>query len=482
MKRDRTKIVCTLSGKLAEEEILSDMIIKGMDVARLNFSHADYESAKEIIDLLKKIRKRLNTPVGIMLDTKGPESRVYGLKKPVELKRGDKITVESYDGDENLEKIKTNRPRHLYTNLPGLEDLVEKGNKVLLSDGMIEGCVSQIMGKRIEIEILNKGKLRSKAHLNIPGIDYPLPFMSKKDADDIKFAVDQDLDYIALSFVRSAEDIFQVKDLIYETNPNSEINLISKIEHRRAIENLDELIDHSDGIMVARGDLGVELEIEDVPIMQKKIIQDCYRAGKSVIVATQMLESMMEHRLPSRAEVSDVANACFDLASAVMLSGETAIGKYPLLVVETMQKIIAKVEDSFAYEDFLKTQLEQIDPTDLTSVLTYSAVASAYRCNAKVLIVFTRTGYSARMIARLRPKLPLHAITLAEKVYNQLAIAWGVIPHLIEDNPDFEVLIKRAMLLLKREDLIETGDNVVIVAGVPLGIHGKTNMIRIETV
>lgn len=481
MKRDRTKIVCTLSDKLATESMLSDMVIKGMDVARLNFSHATYDSARKMIALIKKVREGLNTPLGIMLDTKGPESRIYGIKEAFPVKPGDILTVESWPG-KDYEKAGTNRIHHFYTNLPDVQELVNIKDKVLLADGMIECRVNEITGKMVNLEVLNTGKVKNKAHLSIPGIDYPLPFMSDKDADDIRFAVENDLDFIALSFVRNAEDIFTVRDLIYETDPDSRINLISKIEHRGAIHNLDDIIRHSDGIMVARGDLGVELEIEEIPIMQKKIINDCYTAGKSVIVATQMLESMIDHRLPTRAEVSDVANACFDLASAVMLSGETAIGKYPLLVVETMQKIIQKVEDSYEYEDFLETQLDKIDPTDLTSVLTYSAVASAYRCNARALVVFSRTGYSARMVARLRPKIPIHAVTLDEKVYNQLSIAWGVLPHLIEDDTDFEVLVKRALSLLKREELVESGDNVVIVAGVPLGIHGKTNMIRIESV
>ncbi len=481
MKRDKTKIICTLSMNQSDETILTDMILKGMDVARLNFSHASYDDAEHLIKLLKKIRDKLRMPVAIMLDTKGPECRIYGIDKPLTVETGDHIIVESHP-PENIENYRTSAPNHFVTNLPFFHTLVKEGDRVLLADGQVECRVHEISGEKVFLEAKNKGGLRNKAHLNVPGLDYPMPFLSDKDIKDIQFAVAQDLDFIALSFVRDSDDLFKVRDVIYDADPDSQIQLISKIEHRKAIDNLDELIHHSDGIMVARGDLGVELDIEEVPIMQKKIIRDCYLAGKPVIVATQMLESMIDHRIPTRAEVSDVANACFDLASAVMLSGETAIGKYPLLVVETMQRIIEKVEDSYGYEDFLKTQLDTIRAKDLTGILTVAAVSTAYRTKAKALVVFTKTGYSARMLSRLRPGLPLYAVTLDEKVYNQLAISWGVTPVMIEDDPDFEILVKRAISELRRESLVERDDNLVIVASVPLGLHGRTNMIRVEIV
>jgi len=481
MRSDKTKIICTLSKSMVNESLLSEMMLMGMDVSRINFSHSSFDDALEIIALLRRLRKELRTPHAIMLDTKGPEVRLYGRNAKTEVKSGDLLTLTSYTGGD-IEDIIPANDRTFNTNLPNLEKIVSVGDKILISDGMIVCNVSEISGKRVVIEVKNQGSFRSKAHLNIPGKDYKLKFLSNKDAEDISFAVRENLEYIALSFVSRAEDIFQVKNLIYDIDPNSKIKLISKIENKTAIDNLDEIIRHSDGIMVARGDLGVELDIEEVPVIQKKIVRDCYMASKPVIVATQMLESMIDHRLPTRAEVSDVANACFDLTSAIMLSGETAIGKYPLLVVETMEKIVRSVERSFHYEDFLKFHTDYVDSSDLANVITYSAVTTAYKCKAKSLVVFTKSGHSAQVISRLRPGLPIYAIVLDEMVYNQLALNWGVFPYLIEDNQDFEVLIKRALTLLKRDNLLNSGDTVVIIAGVPLGIHGKTNMLRVETV
>ncbi len=474
----KTKIVCTLSSTM-EMEKLEELVSAGMDVARLNFSHMNEKDGTKIVKMLKDIRKKNNTPLAIMLDTKGPEVRIYGHSETIHVKEGDELTIESYTKPDLFEQ-KIDDEKMFFTNLPNIGKITKIDSKVLLMDGFIEGRIIEKTEDSIKISLKNGGELRSKAHLSIPNLDYPLPFISEKDKNDIRFAVKNKLEYIALSFVRTKKDIFEVKNIIMDTDIHSNLRIISKIEHKKAIDNLKEIIHYSDGIMVARGDLGVELDIEDVPIVQKKIIKECYLAGKPVITATQMLESMISNRVPTRAEASDVANACYDLTSAVMLSGETAIGKYPSLVIKTMNNILLKVERNFDYENSFHIRRVSKANFDMTSIICFNAISTAYQTKASAILVFTKSGYTARMISKLRAGLKIHAFTTELTSYHQLAMNWGIQPHLLEEQNDFETLLKYSLDKCMEEKILAAGDIVVIVAGLPLGKSGTTNSIRVE--
>ncbi|MDD3052472.1 MAG: pyruvate kinase [Candidatus Cloacimonetes bacterium] len=474
----KTKIVCTLSNERTDEKLMRELIKSGMNVIRMNFSHMSKSAADEIIKNVVKLRNELKTPIAIMLDTKGPEVRIYGYDKPVVLKKDDLITIQSYNEDDIETKV-TEKEKYFYTNLANIGKYTKQGSKILLMDGYIEGKIVEKENDRIIVDIKNGGEIRLRAHLSIPNIDYPVQFLSPKDIEDITYAVNNELDYIALSFVRSAEDISKVKNLIRGIKEDSDIKLIAKLENKQAVNNIDDIIHHSHGIMVARGDLGVEIDLEDVPVIQKKIIEKCYTNGKVVITATQMLESMIENPVPTRAEASDVANACYDMTSAVMLSGETAIGKFPALVVATMQRIIKKAEDNIEYNAIFKLRTDEFQNRDLTSVISYNAIATAYQCQATSIIAFTKSGFTARMISKFRPGLPIIAFTFDKKVYNQLAMNWGVYPFMLKENEDFETMLSEGMEFCLNNNLVKRGDLSVVVAGLPLGGTGRTNNIRI---
>ncbi len=479
-KGAKTKIVCTVNPNTADRVFLEKLIDQGMDVVRLNFSHMDPEDGEGVIDLVRAIRDERSIPIAIMLDTKGPEVRVFGYPESIELNSGDVLEISSFAGP-NIEDFVSESPRHLYTNLANIGELAKGFKKALLMDGYIEAEIVEASAETIKIQLSNSGNLRPRAHLTVPGMDYPLPFLSEKDIRDIRFAAQKGLEYIALSFVRSAEDLFKVRNLIRDVKEDSQIRLIAKIESKQAINQLDEIVRYADGIMVARGDLGVELALEEVPVIQKKIIEKCYQSGKPVITATQMLESMIHNRVPTRAEASDVANACYDLTSAVMLSGETAIGKYPDLVVQTMERIIRKVEEHYDYSVNFYHRRDEGRDNDLTTIICYNAVTTAYQCQAGAIICFTKSGYSARQISRLRPGLPIYAFTPDHNVYHQLALNWGVFPYYVQEVDDFEMMLKNALLQCVKDGLVKRNELVVIVAGLPLGVRGRTNMIRVET-
>ncbi len=480
--RKRTKIVCTIGPACKDERVLRGMIENGMNVARLNFSHMEREEADRIIALLKNLRSKLHIPLAIMLDTKGPEVRLYGYREPVPLSQNDIITIKSYEKPD-LHSKETGNKFHFYTNLPSAGSLCRIGSRVLLMDGFIEGEIIDKNETCVKVRIRNSGLLRTKAHFAIPGTEYPLPFLSEKDREDIIFAAEKGLEYIALSFVGSANNIFTVRNLIHDRFPGSAIQLIAKIENKAAIDHLDEIISHADGIMVARGDLGVELDMAEVPVMQKRIIEKSYLRGKPVITATQMLESMINNPIPTRAEASDVANACYDLTSAVMLSGETAVGSFPELVVKTMSRIIEKAEEGIDYNKIFRLRRESdFSEADLTSIVCRNAISITDECGAKVLVVITKTGYSARMVSRLRSKIPILAMTYQDTTYNQLELNWGVNPEMIEEESSIESIIQRIGEICLERGVAERGDRIVIIAGLPLGRHGTTNMVRVETV
>jgi pyruvate kinase len=481
----RTKIVATLGPASESAETVRALLKAGVNVFRLNFSHKSPEEAATAIGLVRAARAEFGLPAAIMADIKGPAVRLYGYAQPLALEAGSLLTIESRPS-EGIEKLEA--PEGCaYTNLPDLDRLAPLGQRVLLMDGYFSGEVTATQAGSIRVRIGNPGSLRPKAHFTIPHVDYPIPFISEKDIRDIGFAVESEVEYVALSFVRCATDVEEARRLIQRLRTASgrkpATRIIAKIETARGLENIEEIIQAADGIMVARGDMGVEVSVESVPIAQKRIIRKCYLAGKPVITATQMLESMIESPMPTRAEASDVANACFDSTSAVMLSGETAMGRYPVKVVETMSAIIAAVEEEFDYEDFHRSVPPTVRTGDLPAILSYNAVSTAYQCGAVALAVLTETGQAAALLSRLRPRMPILAFTRDEDVYNALALNWGVRPfHLAEAYSNLDEAVETVMRETLASGVAARGDRIVIVAGLPLARQGTTNVIRVETI
>ena len=480
----RTKIVATLGPASESPETVRALLEAGVNVFRLNFSHKSPEEAAVAIAMVRAARAELRVPAAIMADIKGPAVRLYGYGKPLAVESGSVLAIESRPA-EGIEALQA--PEGVaYTNLPEIDRLCEAGQRVLLMDGYFAGSVVARSPGRVEVKLGNPGSLRPKAHLTIPNVDYPIPFLSEKDIRDISFAVEKEVEYIALSFVRCATDIEEVRRLVARSRTESGARpnalLVAKIESARGLASVDEIVEAADGIMVARGDMGVEISVESVPLAQKRIIRTGYLAAKPVITATQMLESMIESPIPTRAEASDVANACFDSTSAVMLSGETAMGRFPVKVVETMGSIIRAVEAEFDYEGFHGSVPPNVRSGDLPAIMSYNAVSTAYQCGASALAVLTETGHAARLLSRLRPRMPILAFTRDEAVYNQLALNWGVRPILLA-SPYGRLEEAVAMILEEtaKAGIASKGDRLVIVAGLPLARRGTTNMIRVET-
>ena len=469
----KTKIVCTLGPASRQENVLRQMIDKGMNVARLNFSHGTHEYHQETIDMIKRIREDAGVPLAIILDTKGPEIRTGDFEQErVELKEGAQFTLTTRDvpGTEEIVSI-------TYKELP--QDL-EPGNTVLIDDGSIELRVQKCTDTDIICDVINGGMVSNHKGINVPCVHLNMPYMSQADKDDVRFGVEQDVDFIAASFVRCEEDIKELRNFVdYYGGKN--IKLISKIENVEGIENFDAILSHSDGIMVARGDMGVEVEYERLPGLQKRFITACYKAGKMVITATQMLESMIEHPHPTRAEITDVANAVFDGTSAVMLSGETAMGKYPVLTVEVMAKIARQAEKD--YFELKKNSVRYVmDQDDITNAVCDAACTTARDIGAKAIIAVTKYGQTARRMSKFRPQEPIVAATPELKTFHQLALSWGVYPVLARYQQTQEELVDHAIACAKQINVVETGDTVVIAAGVPLDTPGGTNLLRVETV
>ena len=420
----KTKIICTLGPACDNEGILKKLVLAGMDVARMNFSHGSYTEHKGRIDMLKKVRQELGCPVALLLDTKGPEIRTGKFENDsVVLTSGSSfvLTDESVLGNESRVSITY---KELYKD-------VKKGDRILIDDGLIELEVQEIKGKDIYCTVLNGGKVSNNKGINVPGAEIHLPSITKQDIDDIKFGIENDVDFIAASFVRKAEDVVEIKKVL-EKHGGHGVKVISKIENRQGVQNIDEIIMVSDGIMVARGDLGVEIPVEEVPIVQKILIEKCYRNGKPVITATQMLDSMIRNPRPTRAEASDVANAIYDGTSVIMLSGETAAGKYPVETLNTMSRIAEKAENSMDYwKRFLNAQFEMI-PT-ITNAISHATCTTALDLKASAIITVTHSGHTARMISRFRPDCPIIATTVCPKAQRQLSLSWGVTPYLVEE-------------------------------------------------
>ena len=470
----RTKIICTIGPASDSEEVLEKLFKEGLDVCRLNFSHGSHEEHLARLNKIKKVREKLNLPIATILDTKGPEIRLGDFKDSMRLylNPGDEFTLTTEDiiGDEKKVSVS-------YKNLP--KD-VKIGSRILIDDGLVELHVKEIEGNEIHCSVYNGGEISSKKGVNVPDAHVKLPALTEKDKEDIKFAIENDMDFIAASFIRTPADVVEIRRILEENN-NYDIKIISKIESREGLKNVRDILDVSDGIMIARGDLGVEIATEEVPIAQKDIINLCNEKGKVVITATQMLDSMIRNPRPTRAEANDVANAVLDGTSCVMLSGETASGKYPVNAVTTMRKIVEVTEDSIDFHEILRKKIDEISMTT-TNAIGKSTCTIAEDLDAKAIITATTSGFTTRAISKFRPKCLIIGATTKEKVKRQLNIEWGVKSILIKSAVETDEVISVAQEESRKNGFIKPGDTVIITAGVPVGLAGSTNLIKVQTV
>ena len=467
----KTKIICTIGPASDDPEIIDKFISFGMNAARLNFSHGDYEEHGKRIETIKKLREKRNIPIAIILDTKGPEIRTGNYKDgKVELSEGQSFIFTTRDiiGDETICSIS-------YNKLPW--DL-SIGNLLLVDDGLIGFKVVSINDTEINCIVMNSGTLGNHKGVNIPGVSISMPALTLKDIDDIVFGINMGVDIIAASFIRKPADVISIRRIL-EKNNGSKILIISKIESNEAVDNIDEIIRFSDGIMVARGDLGVEIPVEEVPLVQKMIIAKCNRAGKPVITATQMLDSMIRNPRPTRAEASDVANAIFDGTDCIMLSGETANGKYPVEAVKIMSKIAERTEMSLNYTEMIKKR-KPMKADNVTSAISYSTCTTAAELGASAIITATQSGHTARMVSKYRPEALLIATTPYEDVARKLSIVWGVYPIIAERMDSTDEVIEHSVNQAIESGYIKKGELVVIAAGIPVGFTGTTNMIKVH--
>ncbi len=469
----RTKIICTIGPSCNSLEKILELLDAGMSVARLNFSHGSHEDHQKVIDILKEARQKTGKALAILLDTKGPEIRVGKIKGgELPLAKGQRLLLvkEIVEGTE--EKV-TVTPSVVF-------DSVQQGMTVLFDNGFITSKVVDIVDDGMIVEIENEGVLKTNKGVNIPNKSIDLPAMTEKDILDISFGCKNDIDIIAASFVRSPEHVLAIKRLlIKEGKPDTLV--MAKIENFQGVENFDSIVQVADGIMVARGDLGVELPVYQVPRLQKMMIRKCCLAGKPVVTATQMLESMMYNPRPTRSDVSDVANAIYDSTSLVMLSGETAVGKYPIETVKVMTSVIKEAEADFNYRDFFYHDVKRVYH-DVASSLTLAGVKTAYSSDAKAIFAFTSSGLTARLLSRLRPQMPIIAMTTKHKIYNQLAFNWGVIPFFCEDAKDFNDAFNKIAQFALERGYVNYGDLVVVTAGNPFGVAGTTNMMIVNSI
>ncbi|MEG0897681.1 MAG: pyruvate kinase [Ruthenibacterium sp.] len=469
----KTKIVCTLGPSTDKEGILRQMVMTGMNVARFNFSHGTHAEHTVRLNELKALRTELDLPVAALLDTKGPEIRLKDFKNgSVELKEGQKFVLTTQDilGDETRCAI-------TYKELP--MDLVP-GARVLLDDGLVAMTVDAIDDDEIFCTVHNGGTMSNHKGVNVPDTRLSMPYMSAQDKDDILFGVEQGFDFIAASFARSAQDILEIRRILASKKCDT-IKIIAKIENQEGVNNIDEIIAVSDGIMVARGDMGVEIDFTEIPIIQKDIIWRCYNAGKPAITATQMLESMMENPRPTRAEITDVANAIYDGTSAIMLSGETAAGHYPVEAVRTMAAIAERTESDINYDKRLKGRNLE-GHLSVAAAVAHAACTTAMDIHANAIITVSKSGETARLLCKYRPSTPIIACVLSEQVYRHLAISWGIIPLMMGYAHDTDELLDLSIATAQKAKLVADGDLVVITAGLPVGVSGTTNMIKAHLV
>ncbi|MFH1512064.1 MAG: pyruvate kinase [Bacillota bacterium] len=469
----KTKIICTLGPSTADDDILREIMRAGMNVARLNFSHGTHQSHGETIVRVKRLRKELGLPIAIMLDTKGPEIRVGTFEeRQVYLEKGQAFRLCGKPVPGTAEAVSISYPQ--------LAGDLRPGDAVLIDDGLVSLRVTAVEGGDIVCRVENAGMVSDHKNINVPGAHLTMPFLSRQDIDDIRFGLKNHVDFIAASFTRCAGDILEIRKLL-GSEPGEDPQIIAKIENRRGVEHIDEILRVSDGIMVARGDLGVEIPLEDVPVIQKQLIHKGYSSGRPVITATQMLDSMMQNPRPTRAETNDVANAIYDGTSAIMLSGETAAGKYPVEAVQTMVRIAARTEADINYiKRFQERESNRIP--DVTNAISHAAVTSAHDLGAAAILTVTKSGRTARMISKYRPNCPIICCATDESTRRKLNLSWGVIPLTMEEAYNTDDLFERAVDTGEKAGLLHDGEVVVMTAGVPLGISGTTNMMKVHVV
>ena len=467
----RTKIVCTLGPSTDKEEVLRNLMKNGMNVARMNFSHGTHEEQKARLDMIKKLREELNLPVAALLDTKGPEIRIGDVEGgKLELKPGQEFTLTT---EEILgtEKKVTITYKELYKD-------VEPGDSILIDDGLIGMEVVRIDESDIVCRVKNGGFISNHKGVNVPGVELNMPFVSPKDLADIVFAVEQDYDFIAASFTRTAEDIMEIRKILQE-HGGEKIHIIAKLENKQGVKNCEDILRVADGIMIARGDMGVEIPLEEVPVIQKELIRKAMHMGKPVITATQMLDSMMKNPRPTRAETSDVANAIYQGTSAIMLSGETAAGAYPIEAVQTMAKIAERTEQDIDYSREFKPR-KLAEAPDVTSAISHATCTTAADLKAAAIVAVSKSGRTVSRIAKYLPVCPIIGCTTDERVYRQLNLLWGVTPVVMEEANTADELFDHAVELAEQKGLIARGELVVIAAGVPVGLSGTTNMMKVQ--
>lgn len=468
----KTKIVCTLGPACSDEATITAMCKAGMNVARLNFSHNTHEDHKKRIDLVKKVREKLGLPIALMLDTKGPEYRIKTFKNgKVTLKEGDSFTftADEIEGDEKKVSI----------NYKGLASDLKKGDKILLNNGLLSFEVVSTTNTDVNCTVIIGGELSDRKSMSFPNRTLKQKYLSEQDKEDIAFGIKEGIDFIACSFVSCKQDLLDVKKYLEEIGAK-ETELIAKIENRSGVDNIEEISEECAGIMVARGDMGVEIPFEELPAIQKQIITKCRLLGKRVITATEMLESMITNARPTRAEISDVANAVYDGTSAIMLSGETAAGKHPVLAVETMARIAESTEKNIHYKKrFLSAEFKIKNTVD---AISHATCGMAIDIKAKAIAVCSLSGMTARMVSRFRPPVDIIGLTTDQKTWHKLSLSWGVIPVMCENYPSTEVLFYSAQKLTKETLKLKDGDKIVITGGVTNGKSGNTNLIKVETV
>ena len=471
----KTKIVCTLGPSTDHPGIVKSLILSGMNVARLNFSHGDYDSHRSRFNMVKECREELKRPIATMLDTRGPEVRVGCFENgKIEVKNGDHFTLTTRDVSGTNKAVSVT--------YPGLPNDVQVGTRILIDDGLIELLCESVTDTDIKCVVKNGGEISDKKSVNVPDVNLSLPYMNEQDAQDIRFGAALGFDFIAASFTRCADDIAEIRQILAEEKREN-VRIIAKIENLAGVENIEEIISIADGIMVARGDLGVEIPLEQIPAIQKKLIKKTFLSGKPVITATQMLESMMKNPRPTRAEATDIANAIYDGTSAIMLSGETAAGLYPIEALQTMVRIAESTEDDINYRNKFEKNSEVKDEVpSVTDAISHATCTTAYDLLAKAIITVTKSGSTARMISKYRPSMPIIGCTPDEYGYRQLALTWGVEPVKVKSMTNSEDLLEHAAKVSQEAGYIDNGDLVVITAGLPLGVSGTTNLLRVHIV
>ena len=468
----KTKIVCTLGPACRTEETVTEMVKAGMNVARLNFSHNTHEDHFKSIELVKKVREKLGAPIAILLDTKGPEYRIKTFKnEKIFLNDGDKFTFTALDIEGDESRVSVN-----YKNLP---NELSKGDKILLNNGLLTFEVDSTTDTDVNCTVLIGGELSNRKSMSFPNKHLKQVYLSEQDKRDLLFGIENDIDFIACSFVSCRQDLLDVKEFLKENNAEN-IGIIAKIENRSGVDNIDEICEECDGIMIARGDMGVEIPFEELPAIQKKLITKCRLLGKRVITATEMLESMIQNPRPTRAEISDVANAVYDGTSAIMLSGETAAGKYPVLAVKTMAQIAKSTEENIHYEKRFLTREFKIKNT--VDAISHATCGMAIDIGAKAIAVCSLSGSTARMVSRFRPAVPIVGITTDEKAWRRLSLSWGIVPVMSESYNSTDVLFYNAAKLTKDILRLSKGDKIVMTGGVTNGQTGNTNLIKVDVI